>query len=122
MSILNSAVSGRGFNTLVFCLYMLSIPVNASSAEYKVSMQGWEFDPASLMIKTGDTVIWINNDDTRHKLSFEDSSLGGPTRENAHKFNIGENFSFRFTKVGEFKYTCITHEGQDMSGIVIVKD
>ena len=108
-------------NVLIFCLLMLSISTNAFSAEYKVSMEGWEFTPARLTIKTGDTVIWVNDDDTRHKISFEDKSLGAPSRKNAHKFNIGDKFPFIFTKVGEFKYTCITHEGQDMSGIIIVK-
>ena len=108
-------------NTLAFCLFMLSVSTNAFSTEYKVSMEGWEFNPAKLTIKIGDTVVWINDDDTKHKLSFEDKSLGGPSREKAHKFSVGDNFSFIFTKEGEFKYTCITHEGQDMVGIIVVE-
>ncbi|MDH5572615.1 MAG: plastocyanin/azurin family copper-binding protein [Gammaproteobacteria bacterium] len=102
-------------------LSLLWLPIMATSAEYKVHMAGWEFKPSPLTISVGDTVVWVNNDDTKHKLSFEDKSLGGPTRDNAHVFKIGDNFSFIFKKTGEYKYTCVTHEGQDMSGVVIVK-
>lgn len=108
-------------NVVGMGLLLLVISTNAFSEEYKISMEGWEFNPARLTIKPGDTVVWVNDDDTKHKLSFEDKSLGGPSRENSHKFRVGDNFSFTFTKVGEFNYTCITHEGQDMVGIIIVK-
>ena len=107
---------------LVLCFIVLSVSANALAEEFEVGMSGWEFDPANLTINVGDTVIWINDDDTRHKLSFEDKLPGGPTRDDAHKFNVGDKFHFKFTKAGKYKYTCITHEGQDMVGLVIVKD
>ena len=107
---------------LVLCFILLSASANAFSEEHKVGMSGWEFNPASLTISVGDTVVWINDDDTRHKISFEDKLPGGPTRDDAHKFNVGDKFHFKFIKPGEYKYTCITHEGQDMKGLVIVKD
>ena len=107
---------------LVFYSFVLSLSTNAFSEEHKVSMEGWEFNPASLTVKIGDTVVWINNDDTKHKISFENKLLGGPTRDDAHKFNIGDKFNFKFTKAGKFKYVCTTHEGQDMVGVIVVKD
>lgn len=107
--------------TLTICFYILSVSTKVFSTEYKVGMEGWEFNPSSLTVKVNDTVVWVNDDDTRHKLSFEDKSLNGPTRENAHKFNVGDEFSFKFTKAGKFKYTCTAHEGQDMVGVVVVE-
>ena len=121
MNRLNYTVLIRILKMLSFGVFMSIVSMNAFSAEYKVGMEGWEFNPSSLTIKVGDTVIWINDDDTKHKLSFEDKSLGGPSRKNAHKFSVGDNFSFTFTKAGVFKYTCITHEGQDMAGVIIVE-
>jgi len=107
---------------LTFSFFLFAIPVDALSKEYKVGMEGWEFNPASLTIKPGDEVIWINDDDTRHKISFEDESLGGPTRDHVHKFNVGDKFHFKFTRVGQYKYICTTHEGQDMVGVIIVEE
>jgi plastocyanin len=112
----------RFLKQLVLCFIVLSASANALAEEFEVGMSGWEFDPANLTINVGDTVIWINDDDTRHKLSFEDKLSGGPTRDDARKFNAGDKFHFKFTKAGKYKYTCITHEGQDMVGLVIVKD
>ena len=121
-SVFNGSILARALIKLIFCFFMLSVSTNAFSEEHKVSMEGWEFSPASLTVKIGDTVVWINDDDTRHKISFEDKFLGGPTRDDAHKFNIGDKFHFKFIKAGKFKYICTTHEGQDMVGLVIVKD
>ena len=122
LRIFGCSVLVKCLNKLCLCLFMSSVSANAFSEEYKVSMGGWEFDPAVLTVNVGDTVVWVNDDDTKHKISFEDKSLAGPTRKNAHKFNIGDKFHFKFTKVGKFKYICTTHEGQDMVGSVVVKD
>ena len=122
VNILERTILIRIINASAFCFFMLIASMNAFSAEHKVGMEGWEFNPSRLTIKVGDTVVWINDDDTRHKISFEDKSLNAPTRENAHKFKAGDKFSFTFKKAGEFKYSCITHEGQDMLGVVVVED
>jgi len=101
---------------------MLAMPVTAFCAEYKVGMEGWEFNPAKLTVKVGDTVIWINDDDTKHKIAFEDASLNAPVRKTARSFAVGDKFSLTFTKAGVFKYFCNTHESQDMLGVVVVED
>lgn len=112
----------RVANNLAFSFFLFGISMNALSKEYKVGMEGWEFNPASLTIKLGDTVVWINDDDTKHKISFEDKLPGAPTREHVHKFNVGDKFHFKFTSVGKFKYVCTSHEGQDMVGVIIVEE
>lgn len=122
MNKLNHNVLVRRLNRLIFCSFCLSVSTNAFSEEHTVGMSGWEFSPANLTIRVGDTVVWVNDDDTKHKMSFEDKLPGGPTRDDAHKFDIGEKFHFRFTRVGTFKYVCTTHEGQDMVGSIVVKD
>ena len=102
-------------------VFFLAGSINVFSEEYKVGMAGWEFKPAHLSISVGDTVIWINDDDTKHKLSFEDESLLGPTKSMPHKFDQNDRFAFKFIKSGSFKYVCTTHEDQDMVGLIIVK-
>ena len=120
--VFNFVVVARSLNKLIFCFLFFGISMNAFSQEHVVTMAGWEFDPVNLNVSVGDVVVWINDDDTRHKISFEDASLGGPARSNAHKSNVGSKFRFKFIKVGKYKYVCTTHEGQDMEGVVIVKD
>ena len=121
MNKFDHGIFSRQLNKFIFCFFILGISSNALSEEHKVGMEGWEFNPASLTIKVGDTVIWLNDDDTRHKISFEDELPGAPTRSDAYKFKIGDKFHFKFTRPGKFKYVCTTHEGQDMVGFVIVK-
>lgn len=93
----------------------------AYAAEYKVGMQGWTFNPAVITIKAGDSVLWVNDDDTTHKIVFEDDALGGPTKESPLKMRQGKEFSFSFKKAGVYKYYCVPHLSQDMKGEVIVK-
>ncbi len=114
-------ISKKVIGVLSLCISMLAISITAFSAEYKVGMEGWEFNPPKLTVKVGDTVTWINDDDTKHKIAFEDKSLNAPVRKHARKFAVGDKFSLKFTKAGEFKYFCGTHESQDMLGVVIVE-
>ena len=93
----------------------------AFAAEHKVGMQGWTFNPAVITIRDGDSVLWVNDDDTTHKIVFEDDALGGPTKESPLKIRQGKEFSFTFKKAGEYKYYCVPHLSQDMKGTVIVK-
>ena len=93
----------------------------AYAAEHKVGMEGWTFNPPKITIKAGDSVLWVNDDDTTHKIVFEDDALGGPTKESPLKIRQGKEFSFTFKKAGVYKYYCVPHRSQDMKGVVIVK-
>ncbi len=93
----------------------------AYAAKNKVGMEGWTFNPDVITIKAGDSVLWVNDDDTTHKIVFEDDALGGPTKESPLKIRQGKEFSFTFKKAGVYKYYCVPHRSQDMKGVVIVK-
>jgi len=92
----------------------------AYSEEFKIGMEGWEFKPSTIKIHPGDTVTWTNNDDTTHNIAFEDTTLEAPTKEEPYKIKVGKEFSWTFTKAGEFSYYCKLHYDQDMVGKVIV--
>ncbi len=92
----------------------------AYSEEFKIGMEGWEFRPSSISIHVGDTLTWLNDDDTTHNMVFEDATRGGPTKEKPHKIKVGKEFSWTFQKAGNFDYYCKLHHDQDMLGKVIV--
>lgn len=94
----------------------------ANAQEYRISMQGWEFHPAELTIEYGDTVVWVNDDDTLHNLYFEDTLPGVPVKKKPRKIRKGREFSYTFNNIGSFNYLCKIHRGQDMRGKIIVTE
>ncbi len=116
----------KNLKSLVLMVNLLFIAIilfagTTYAAEHKVGMEGWTFNPAVITIKAGDSVLWVNDDDTTHKIVFEDDALGGPTKESPLKVRQGKEFSFTFIKAGLYKYYCVPHRSQDMKGGVIIK-
>lgn len=77
------------------------------------------FEPATVTIKAGDTVEWVNN-----KLAPHNVVVAGHD-ELSHKamvFSPGESFSSTFTTPGTtYEYYCEPHRGAGMVGKVIVE-
>jgi plastocyanin len=75
----------------------------ASGRTHSVAMDGTTFQPASLTIRLGDTVVWTNKDPFPHTAT---SSTGG-----FDSSSLAPDKSWRFTpgKKGEFAYTCTLH-------------
>ncbi|MEN8041582.1 MAG: cupredoxin family copper-binding protein [Actinomycetota bacterium] len=69
-----------------------------------VVIDNFEFTPASLDVKVGDTVTWTNNQDTTHTV---DSSVDGGWSSGV--LEPGDTFSFTFTEAGSFPYHCSIH-------------
>ncbi len=109
------------FICLAIALLSLSSFNTAIAADYKIGMEGWEFNPAELTVHAGDTVTWINDDDTNHDIAFEIEFEGAPTLDNPHKVRTTKQFSLAFDKPGVYRYTCKIHRDYDMKGIIKVK-
>lgn len=80
------------------------------SATTSVRIINFAFDPQSVTIHKGETVIWTNEDSTTHDINI-DGVVSPPLK-------AGEIFSKRFDTPGTFNYTCGIHPG--MKGTVIV--
>jgi plastocyanin len=79
----------------------------------EVSLAGRAFSPAVLEVAVGDTVTWINDDDTEHTVTaFEGAFDSG-------ELATGASFSFTFDTAGEFRYRCLFHS--EMQGTIIVR-
>lgn len=90
-----------------------------------VEMQNLSFNPATITIKKGDTVRWVNKDQTAHNPTSDDFDIENPDQSppgawSADPVNPGESFEHTFDSTGSVKYNCDIH--QYMKGTVIVED
>jgi plastocyanin len=110
----------------------------AHAATKTVEIPARRFEPQRVTIFVGDTVRWINRDDTEHTVTANSSAVAlGESFNSSNNCPGGllfddcldrnESFSHRFTNAGTFTYRCKLH-GSDtsfancaMCGQVIVK-
>lgn len=86
----------------------MSPPVATTSVEMAKS---YRFDPKTIEVKPGASVIWTNDDNFTHTVKVGD----GPD----HKVGRGDSVSIAFDKPGTYTYVCTLHS-RDMHGTVIV--
>ncbi len=85
-----------------------------------VEIEDSSYTPATITVKKGATVTWINKDGMGHNVvSDSDAPAGGPPKT-AELFGRGETFSFTYNTVGEFPYHCTPHPF--MQGVVKVEE
>lgn len=75
-----------------------------------VSIQSFDFNPASVQISTGDTVRWTNRDSADHTVTGSTFNSG--------VIRTGQSYEFRFTEPGVYNYICSIHP--TMRGTVTV--
>lgn len=78
---------------------------------HRVSISNFSFNPSSLTVKSGDTVVWTNNDPMQHTVTGSDFDLG--------PISSGTSVSHTFSKAGSFDYHCKIHSS--MHGNVTVE-
>lgn len=76
-----------------------------------VSIHNFAFQPQSITIHQGDTVVWTNNDSVGHQI------VGGPI--NGPVISNGQTYSFTFNTTGTFDYHCAIHPS--MTGTIVVQ-
>lgn len=85
----------------------------AAGKTVTVSIKGGKFTPATVTIKPGDTVVWVNGDDRDHTVTAADGSF------NSGNIEKGGSYSFTFKKAGRYGYSCGLHPR--MKGMVVVQ-
>jgi plastocyanin len=85
-------------------------PTTTQSAS-EVLIEGFAFKPATLTVKVGTTVTWLNNDSTAHNIKSDTF--------NSPMLNKGDKFEFTFSTTGTFDYICGVHP--TMKGQIIVE-
>ncbi len=78
-----------------------NVPVTGNEA--KVTISNFAFDPATITVKAGQTVVWTNEDVTPHTVVADDNSFQSPS------IAKGQTFTHTFTTAGTFSYHCSIH-------------
>ena len=93
---------------MMVCLVALLTGASApatQSAVKRIEIKDKKYSVAKLTIKVGETVMWINRDDSDHAIISDDGSFG--TKDD--DLNPGESYKFTFKKKGKFTYHCKYH-------------
>ena len=76
--------------------------------------RSYKFAPADIIVSTGTTVTWTNNDNFTHSVRLLDGD-GSPL-----VMKPGDQVTHTFDAVGTFRYDCSFHP-KDMKGSVLVR-
>ena len=86
----------------------------ATTSKYTVIAQNFTFTPRILMVPTGTTVTWINEQQSTTHNVYSDTGTF-----QSKNLNNGDSYSFKFIKSGTYRYHCTIHP--NMTGTIIVQ-
>ena len=89
-----------------------------------------KFMPEKITIKVGQTVEWVNDDNTMpHEITTDPNVASDPSNVSipegaapfdSHLITSGKSFRHQFTVPGLYRYACPPHENDGMVGEVTV--
>ena len=93
---------------------------SSSSQTSMVSIHDLAFNPSSITVPVGTTVLWTNNENGSIQHIVASGTPGSPSGMfDSGALNPGQSFQFTFTQPGTFTYYCRIH-GAAMTGTVVV--
>ena len=81
-------------------------------ATHRVVIDGLKYDPETLTVKRGDTVIWTNKDPFPHTVT-------APGKFDSHEIAAGGSWKYVARTAGEYSYICTLHA--NMKGVLRVE-
>ncbi len=87
----------------------------AGAPDSAVTISGFAFAPARLVVAPGTRVTWTNRDDIPHTVT----SAATPRLFGSEALDTGEHFSRVFDTPGTYRYFCAIHP--HMQGAVVVR-
>ena len=88
-------------------------PNSAFAKDWTVTISNFAFTPAETDVAAGDTVTFVNGDDTIHSAVADDGSF------HSDGLDTNDKASFTFAKAGTIGYHCGLHPF--MKGKIVVK-
>ncbi len=68
-----------------------------------VEIRNFKFEPATIKIKTGQTIRFVNEDEDQHTATAQDISF------DSKALDTGQAYTHTFTKAGSYPYICAVH-------------
>jgi plastocyanin len=101
---------------------ILAVGGPAFAASKSVSIVDFAFQPGSVTISAGDSVVWTNNGQAPHTVTDDggtfDSSPNCPNNL-SDCMQPGDSYSHTFDSAGTFSYHCKVHP--NMTGTIVVE-
>lgn len=91
-------------------------PANATTVKITGASGNFSFQPASVTIKVGSAVTWVNNSNVPHTATSDSGSA--VSWDSSAISTGGGSYSFTFTKPGTYAYHCSFHPF--MHGVIVV--
>jgi len=88
-------------------------PLVPAIAPVQVSVEDFRFNPPTINVQVGGTVVWTNNGRTPHTTTSQSGAW------DSGRIDPGRTFSQTFNSVGTFPYICQIHP-QQMRGQIVV--
>jgi plastocyanin len=88
--------------SLALGLLLLAPAVDAANVT-TVSIDKFMFAPMEITIAPGDTVAWVNRDQTPHTVAARDHGFV------SQALDTGDRYERKFTSEGDFSYVCSLH-------------
>jgi len=85
----------------------------ATPPQIEVVIEGFAFNPDTLNIPVGTTVVWYNNDSVDHTVTARDNSF------DSGRISPNETFEYTFQQSGTLEYYCTIHPS--MTGKVSIE-
>jgi len=83
------------------------------AAPVMVDIDHFQFGPTDVTIRVGESVEWVNRDQTIHNVVSREGKFVSPG------LDTGDHFSFTFDRAGDYAYICALHP--HMVGVVHVR-
>ncbi|MFN2563478.1 MAG: cupredoxin family copper-binding protein [Gemmatimonadaceae bacterium] len=80
-----------------------TVECTSTSVPCLVNIRDFAFEPATLRVRAGATVRWVNQGPTAHTSTADDGAWDSPT------LATGAEFSQGFPTAGQFPYHCEPH-------------
>jgi plastocyanin len=85
-----------------------------SGGAVKVTIKNLAFSPATVQVKSGDTIVFTNDDSPPHNVTW----VSGPKFTSSSTLNPGSSFTLKVTQAGTIHYYCSIHPF--MKGTIVV--
>jgi plastocyanin len=85
-----------------------------AAAPGAIGIDNFTFNPKSVTVKAGTTIVWTNRDDIPHGIASANSAF-----KKSKALDTDDSFSFTFTAPGTYQYFCYLHP--TMTGTIVVE-
>ncbi|ANN15082.1 copper-binding protein [Amycolatopsis orientalis] len=111
-------LTGFACAAIFLILQAIYLAPPSKAATQQVMMQDYAYGPASLTVRVGDTVTWMQHDQAPHDVV----TTSAPVAFRSPQLSAGQSWSHTFTKPGTYSYYCSVHPDMRASVTVLAAE